>query len=421
MRKISIMGLLMGANFATAGLGQYVDGEGGKLAISNLTPVLFLLFSAPVFLIDRKSINRNVAALLLGFNAFAWLSFMIFAFRYNWDPNVAVLGFQEVEIVFSLLMIWYSRNNFDEFRIVARYGTLVSAVLSAWYGVHAVMGGSAIFVTFGMDDKSQAAVLFCCQAFILIRYFGRPLDYLVAGLLVIFSFITLSRLPVFFLPILMLTVAGRSRYGSIVVAVAGVVVVAVAVAFGDVISQLFKVFDRLASLDAIEGDGATSAHLLLLQTALDMKFTDALTFIFGSGPGNFAKALSSFPLSLQQLNSVDPTLIYEARLNRAPMHSTPFSALLDYNILIFCLLGFFLVRATRYLLRGRHYMELGFFGSLLAASMFYSLHNKPYLFLMVTTIYVFMSVSERSVDDTIRSRAWRPGYVGVLAPGHQAK
>jgi hypothetical protein len=417
MRKVSILGLAVAANFATAGLGRYIDGDDGKLAISNLTPVLFLALALPLFIANRPAINRNIGAFILGFNAFGWLSFLIFAVRYSWEPNIPVLFFQEVEIVFCLLLIWYARRDFQEFRAVAKFGTICSAIVSAGYGVQQVLGGTAVFLPFGMDDKSQVAVLFCCQAFILLRYFPGILNSLIAGLLLIFSFLTLSRLPVFFMPIIMLAIARRSRYGAIVVTGLTVAVIGLFVVAGDAITTIFKVFDRLASLGAIEGDSATSAHLLLLQSSLQMKFTDAFAFLFGVGPGNFAKALTTFPLSLKELNAVDPTLVHDASIGRAPMHSTPFSALLDYSMVIFCLLGILLMQAVRYLMVRRYYMELMFFSSLFAASMFYSLHNKPYFFLMIIAVYLLMSAGEHEANEARPLVAGNAESQSLLAPG----
>ncbi len=390
MRRYSILGLLALVNFATVGLGEYLDGENGKLAISNFSPVLFLVFALPSFLMIGKAVDRALVGFLLLFNALAWVSFAIFAARYGWKPNWLVLYFQVTEIVFVAMLIWYARRHQAEFISAAHWGTIVAAGIAAWSGYSQLRSGpgaaGALILTFGMDDKSQAAVLFCCQAFILVRYFGRPLDHLVAGLLTICSFLTLSRLPVAFLPVLLLAVARRSKWGAALAVLASVGVVVAFVLVGDVMSAIFKVVDRISSVDAVAGDDATSAHLLLLEHALKMKFTDVPTFLFGAGPGNFSKALISFPIPHTELDSIDPALISEAHLGRAPMHSTPVSLLLDYNIVIFCILGYLLMRGFRALFRLQAFVEVIFFATLFAASMFYSLHNKPYLFLMVATI-----------------------------------
>jgi hypothetical protein len=419
VRKISIVGVTAGLSFATIGLGKYIDGDDGKLAVSNLASVLFVVVAAVYFDIYRRGINRGIVGFFLVFNLLAWISFLLFMFDFGWRPNYPVLMFQEVEIVFSLLLVWYGHQDYEEFRVVARVGTILSAVTSVYYGARQLMGGESIMVmTFGMDDKSQAAVLFCCQAFILVRYFGKTIDNVVAGVLLLISLTTLSRLPVLFVPVIFLAIAVRSRAAAVVAAfVVGASGLAL-ISAGDSVTRLFKVFDRLSSAGAVAGDDATSAHLLLLQTAIQLKFTNVMAFFFGTGPGNFAGALTSFPISLAKLSAVDPTLIAAARIGRAPMHSTPFSILLDFNILLFCYLGYLLLRVVDSLCVKGRYVELLFVCTLFVASMFYSLHNKAYLFLVCACIFIF--VRERDSRKRVAMAYAADGQL-IATPGRHAK
>jgi hypothetical protein len=412
MRKLTLFGVLTFANFATAGLGKGLTGEEGKLAIGNLAPVLFLLILGPYFLARTKGVRKNTVAFFLLFNVSALLSFAVFMIRYGWPPNVPVLLFQDVEILFSALLVWYARRHSEDFLQMARVGIICSALISLAYGVLQLHGSARelFFVTFGMDDKSQAAVLFCCQAYILLRFFDGALERAVSIGLLVMSFMTLSRLPVVLLPASIFALATRTRYGvPVAVAIVCAAVIGFASASDDVLA-LFKVFDRLSSTDAVAGDDATTAHLLLIQSALQMKFSDAWAFFLGTGPGNFSQALTSFPISIRALASLDPLLISEARIGRAPMHSTPISMLLDYNIVIIGLLVFMGLRALRFVIRSRHYLDLFFLVSLFAASMFYSLHNKPYLFLTVATIAVgVMGKAEPAGSpEEVNSCAMRP-------------
>jgi hypothetical protein len=407
MRRLTLLGAVVGSNFATVGLGQYVFGDSFKIAISNMTPVIFLMLCGPVYLSIARDVKRNLVAFLLFFNLCGWLSFLIFAFRFDWKPNVTVLFFQEIEILFSVLLLWWARRNWDEFFVVARFSTICSALISLLYGAKEVLGGAVLAINFGMDDKSQAAVLFCCQAFILIRYFGGLTCYLVAALLMFMAFVTISRLPVFFVPVILLAFAVRSRGAVVVVGIVSASLAAVAVSRIDDISRVFVVLDRLSSVDEVVSAGATSSHLLLLESGLQLKFTDALTFLFGSGPGNFAEALTSFPISIKdELNVVDPNLTEAARAGLAPMHSTPVSALLDYNILLFSILMVLLFQGVRFLIKKSKFMELAFFVTLFCASMFYSTHNKPYLFLLSTAIVILM-LGPNDARDNVPLRAPR--------------
>jgi hypothetical protein len=389
MRKVSLLGFLAFANFATVGLGQSLFGEDGKFSLSNLAPLLFVALAGPRFLVEVKSVHRNLIGFFLFFNACALASFAIFMFRFGWSPNAPVLLFQDVEFIFVLLLVWYARRNYEEFFAVAKAGIICSALISILYGVSQFGRKDVLnIVTFSMDDKSQAAVLFCCQAYILLRFCDGFIARVLAGGLVAMSLMTLSRLPAVFVPVLLITLAVRTRYGALIAVATVCGVVAAFVTMGDTLITVFSALDRLSSVDQVSGNDATAAHVLLIRSALEMKFTDLSAFFFGTGPGNFAKALTSFPIDIHELESLDPALVADARVGRAPMHSTPVSMLLDYNIVVFGLLVFLGLRAFRYLVRTRHFLDLLFFVTLLGASTFYSLHNKPYFFLASATIAI---------------------------------
>ena len=407
MRRVSGFGILAFANFATCGLGQSFMGEQGKLSISNLGPLAFILFAAPCFLADVKTIRKQTVAFFLLFNACALVSFALFMFRFGWTPNVPVLGFQDVEIIFMLLLAWYARRNYEEFFAVAKAGIFCCVLLAISYGLYQFHNpGSAKLniITFGMDDKSQAAVLFCCLSYIVLRYYDGWFARLLSAGLFAMSMMTLSRLPIVFLPVLLVTLSKRTRYGWIVSLATVCLVAAAFIVFGDVLTAVFRAVDRLTSVSA---DDATSAHLLLIKSALEMKFGDLGAFFFGIGPGNFSKALTSFPLDIHELEALDPALVADARVGRAPMHSMPVSFLLDYNMVILGVLVFMALRGFRYLVKARRTLELLFFATLFAASMFYSLHNKPYFYLAIVTIVIAV-VGPLPEEEPERSPLARP-------------
>lgn len=391
IRLFSVLGLLALLNYATMGIGIPITGDEGKLSISNVTPILFVAIAGSWYLLAVRAVPRTVIAFLGAFNICALVSFGIYMLWYGWPPNVMVLLFQNVEIVFSLLLFQYARDNPQEFLRVVRIGLFCSAAISALYGLHHFIYEAADFkryhiLSFSMDDKSQAAVLFCCQAYLLLRLYRGKLDRLVAGGLLAMSLMTLSRLPLAFLPVLVVALAIRTRYGWLLIAASVCAIVGLLVVAGDEIVDVFKIVDRLSSITSATGDESTSAHLLLIETALQMKFSGLTALIFGTGPGNFSHALTSFPLDLTRLEGVDPQLVVEARSGRAPMHSTPASLLLDNNIVIVFVLFFLFLRALRFLLTERKYLDFTFVMTLFAASMFYSVHNKPYVFLAVATL-----------------------------------
>lgn len=406
MRKLPLLGILVAANFTTAVMGLPLD-EGGKFSISNIMPIVFCAAACVSFALERKQIDRRVIWFLLGFNASALASFVIFLIRFRWQPNFLVLGFQDVELAFCLLLFWYGRSHYESFYQAVRAGIYSSLIVIAFYAWKDYSAHDFQW-SFGMDDRSHTAVLFGCEAYILIRFFGAKLDCLIALVLLSLTVMTVSRESVFFVPAILIALARRSRFGAtLAVAVVAGLVTAFVIA-GDLILETFYLADRLSSLQAVTG-GSTVAHMLLIQSALEMKFTDVWCFLFGIGPGNFSKALTTFQTLLPQIQALDPTLAVGAQVGRAPMHSVPASLLLDMNIALFLLCVYFVFRALRYLLRTRKTVDLVFALGLLAASTFYSLHNKPYIYLIVTTLVLVVPRQRAvAVSRTSAAAALRP-------------
>jgi hypothetical protein len=306
--------------------------------------------------------------------------------RSDWAPNFVVLLFQNLQVLFCILLIWYARRDFDELKAVVRFGILSSAVITAFFALRNVREGS-IFL-FGMDDKTHAAVLLCMQAYVLVRYIDRPMDCLVGLALYVASFLTISRLPIFFLPAILLALMSRSRGGVALAGLAACVIAVLLVTAGDAVMKVFGVLERLSSVEAITGEGSTRAHMLLLQIALDMKLSDPWTFFFGIGPNNFSQALASDAEAIALMQSVDPAVAAYAFEGRAPLHSTLMQLLLDYNLVVFLLIVYVLLRIAARLLRDHAYVELVFLAGLAMAGVFYTLHNKPYFFVYATAIWI---------------------------------
>jgi len=402
MRKSTILALLLGVVFLTAGMGlPFV--EDGKLSVSNLAPFPFMTIALLFFFSRRKPIDARFGGFLLLFNLSCLVSFAIFLIMYQWQPNFLVLLFEDVEIVFCVLLWWFGRESPDAFRAAVKAGIIASIPVSVLYGLHDLHSG-AFWFSNGMDDKSHGAVLLCCEAYILIRFFGSKLNRLIAGALYVASFLTISRLPVFFLPAIFLALMRRSRLGALFTLCAAAAVMYVVITAGNAVKDTFQVYNRLSSVDVIIGSDSTEAHLELLKAAFEVKFTEPVAFVFGIGPDNFSKALSTIPAAAQKLEGIDPQLVTFAREGKAPLHSTPMQILLDYNIAIFLLFAFFLIRTFRFLILRRNVTDLAFGCGFLLASTFYSLHNKPYFYLYVTTIALLIvteldALAEPSEED----------------------
>ena len=385
MRKAKVLASLVVLNFMTAGMGLPLTGEDGKLSGSNIMPVVFALVAGVFFFSERNTIDRRLLRFFLAFNVACCVSFLIFLARYAWDPNFPVLFFQDVEIVFCMLLWWFAQAHPEEFHAAVRTGILWSlpvAAAFAWYDIHT----GEPWISFGMDDKSQAAVLMCCEGYILIRFFGGTFDRFIGIALYVATYLTISRLPVFFLPPILFALMRGSRYAAPVTIIGTCIVAVIVVTMGDTLQTIFAVYNRLSSVEALTGSSSNTAHLLLLQSALRMKFSDPWAFLFGIGPGNFSKALTSFPISVAEIESLDPQLVAFAREGKAPLHSLPMQILLDYSFVVFLLFAFYLLRAFRFLLQRRNLSDILFFVGFLLASMFYSLHNKSYFYLIITTV-----------------------------------
>jgi len=397
-----ILSILLVINFATASMGMPLVGEDGKFAMSNLASILFTMAGVVKYFNASQPINRDFVRIFLVFNVSCSVSFLIFLIRFGWDPNFLVLLFQDEQLIFCALLMWYARDNFQSFRRATHIGIYCSALVMVFYGIRDLRAGDIMYA-FGMDDKSQASVLICCEAYILARFYGSKIDCVLSVVLLAASFFTLSRLPVFFVPAIILAVWNSSRFGaslSIAVAIGSAGVLAVTSAS---ITDIFIVFNRLSSVATVSGEASTASHLLLVKSGLYMKFSDVLAFVFGTGPGNFSKALSTYQAYMPELQSVDPLLVAEALKGKAPMHSTPVSLLLDWNIGLFLLCVYLLLKALRYLLQARLMLDLVFTSALVLASTFYSLHNKHYLFLVVAVVIIFIrtQVERGSHDDGI--------------------
>jgi hypothetical protein len=385
MRSVSLLGVLVLISFMTAMMGLPLPGAGGKFSPSNIAPILFVAIGAVLYLRKEGSIHKNILWFFLLFNLSCFLSFVIFLLRFDWRPNFLVLLFQDIELVFCFLLIWYGRQNFAEFRSLVRPGIVISAAIGCFYGWLDFREGN-LLIAFGMDDKSHAAVLLACYSYIFVRFFPGGANVLIGLALLGISFLTISRLPVFFAPAIALAIVQGSRFGAALGAVGIGAFALTAIVVGEVVSQVFRVFARLSSFEAIVGEASTSAHLLLLATALKMKFSDLWSFVFGIGPGNFSKALLTNPDAFAQFERIDPNISAAARLDKAPLHSTAMQLLLDYNILLFFCFLFYITRTIGQLMRSRSLPDLAFAAGVVMASMFYSIHNKPYFFLVLTTV-----------------------------------
>jgi hypothetical protein len=401
MRKSTVLALLLIVVFMTAGMGRPLL-PGGKVAISNLTPLAFLAMAALLFFRGRKLMDARLAWFLLLFNLSCVVSFLIFLVKYEWQPNLPVLLFEDVEIAFCMLLWWFGKVYPAEFRTAVRMGIVASIPVSAMYGLHDLHSGSFVFAD-GMDDKSQAAVLLCCEAYVLIRFFGNAPGRLAGAALYLASLLTISRLPVCFFPAILLGLMRRSHLAAAITLCAAGGAIFTVIAAGNLVEDTFILYNRLSSVQTIAGADSTRAHLELLKTAVEIKFTEPLAFVFGTGPDNFSKALSTIPSSEERLEGLDPQLVAFAKLGKAPLHSTPMQILLDYNIVIFLLFVFFLVRIFRFLILRRDITDLAFACGLLLASTFYSLHNKPYFYLYLTTIGVLIAADSGMLGVATRS------------------
>jgi hypothetical protein len=397
IRPMSPLGFLLVVNFATIALGQSLSEE-GKFSISNIAPMVFCAMASLVY-VARTGGRVKLSALIafIAFNVCALVSFAIYMVYVDWVPNILVLGFQDSEILFCLLLVWYARGDPREFRSAVRFGIYMSMIVmawSAWRALNTVIPERPWWYL-GMDDRSHTAIILSCEAYILIRFYGAKLDCLVALGLLIVSFVTTSRLPVLLIPAIGVALVRSSRFGKFI-AVAAVSGAVIAIAgFWTLIASTFTVLQRLASVDTVTGEGSTQVHVLLLKSALASKFASPLSFFFGIGPGNFSKALLTDQFFLSDIRAIDPPIYENALMGQTPVHSTPVSLFLDYNVLVFIAILIMVLKILRYLVRTRDFVGLLFALGFLTAATFYSLHNKPHFFLLLSTIFAFTVIGHK--------------------------
>lgn len=413
----TLMGFVAFLNFATACLGLPLTGPEGKLAVSNLTPIPFVVLGAVPYLTSLKTIPAEFGRYLLLFNISCLLSFAIFLVQFGWPPNVFVLLFLNVEVLFCAFIVLYARDCGEEFRTVVRAGIYTSIPICLFFGYLDVKHATGQ-LAFGMDDKSQAAVLLCMEAFILARFFGSTLDRITAIGLLGVSFLTISRLPTFFVPAVLVAVATQSRMG---LAFVGFVACGIGAAFAlytDAVLNTFQVLYRLS--DALDA-GSTQSHFLLLRAAWTIKFTHLSAFLFGTGPSNFSKALMSFrPPELDMLRVVDPKLLVSAEIGVAPLHSTPMQLLLDYSIAVPVLLLLGAYRALASIWQALEFVDWLFIVGLICASSFYSIHDKHYFWLLGTTCAVLAVQRSATLSVTRRGRVPQAAHPAATAAPHSA-
>ena len=414
------MGLFVTLNFATVSVGVSFSGGEGKFSLSNFGPVLFV--AAALLLARDLKVPRTVVLSLLVFNVCALGSYFFFLTTLGWSPNFVVLAFQNVELAFAWLLFAFAISRRQEFVSCVRLGIYLSLPVLAYFVAQDIAQGRLSFY-FGMDDKSHASVILCCESFILIRYLRKPSDHIVALTLYVLSFLTVSRLPVFFAPALFLAgfqATGPGLARQILILAIGLILF-VLMLNGEIIIKTFVVFDRLSSVAAVAGEGSTSAHLLLIKKACEIKLANAVSFFIGIGPGNFSKALIDFPVSIFDINAVDPSVVPYALEGRAPLHSTPFSFLIDYNFIVLAGLGVTLCKGLSKLVTKALWPELLIAIGFIGASTFYSFHNKPYFFLFVASFIALITVSQKTSSAVKEQQMSAPRGQPQLGPSSAGK
>ncbi|MGI9822620.1 hypothetical protein [Agromyces sp. Marseille-Q5079] len=259
----------------------------------------------------------------------------------------------------------------------------------------------------GFDDKSHASVYACFLAFASLRFLRGRLRLVISLAFFVMAFLTISRLPFVFAPVYVLAflveyrkVRAEARTPLDVyfahLTLAGTILTPLVLAARA--AGFFRSFERVFD----SGDftnASTTAHLLLIQYAVELKLENLGNFLLGITPGGFAGVLYRSRIDVSQFASTDPPGYEKMMEGTAPMHSSLGSILLEFpiwvSVLYLVLVGWAVVR----LYRNREWVMLWFLIGFFAATLFYSSQTELYFCVAWTGIIAVAAHSRPIRDD----------------------
>lgn len=238
----------------------------------------------------------------------------------------------------------------------------------------------------GFDDKSHASVYACFLAFASLRFLRGRLRLVISLAFFVMAFLTISRLPFVFAPVYVLAFLVEYRKVRVMARTPLDVYFAHLTLAGTILTPLilaaraagfFRSFERVFD----SGDftnASTTAHLLLIQYAAELKFENLANLVLGVTPGGFAGVLSRSRIDVSEFASIDPPGFEKVLEGTAPMHSSLGSIILELPIWVSAAYLALVVWAIVRLIRNREWVMLWFLVGFFAATLFYSSQSELY-------------------------------------------
>ncbi|WP_022894017.1 hypothetical protein [Agromyces subbeticus] len=393
---------------------------GGRFALSNVAQIVavVVLFAS----LPRLLRARDVMFLLLGF-AGVLLAAVLVSNEYGYRLAPEFSAYYGLAALW-LLGIYRACRTYDAGAAVAQgfRWAIPFALVYLLLQLGLDLSGGTDRRRLGFDDKSHASVYASFLAFAALRFLPGRARLLVSLVFLIVAFLTISRLPFVFAPVYVLAflveyrkVRAEARTPLEVyfahLTLAGTVLTPLVLAAQA--AGLFRSFDRFFGSGEFT-NASTTAHLLLLQYAAQLKIDTVGNMLFGITPGGFAGVLSRSDIDVGQFAMTDPPGYEKLLEGTAPMHSSLGSIVLEFPLWVSVAYLVLVAWAFLRLYRNREWVMLCFLTGFFAATIFYSSQTELYFCVAWTSIIAVAAASVPTPSDSGgRARRSPPRAGGV--------
>jgi hypothetical protein len=376
----------------------------GRMQLAHLGDIMALALLLPV--ISRLSFSRVSVAIMA--TAALYLAITAFFAATRAPYGIFLATFYVVSILHIVAVFEFFRQNPDVLPRTIQILTIATRCLTVLMLVHFVATRNVPYA-FLMQDKTY----FLCFLNMLILIELLNADLLVHRVtlgatatitaLVVLQLPTASRSIILFAPFIMMVALrllsrGSSPLGRIAFTAAACATAVYIVTHLDQIVQVTRIVDRLLGvLDA--QDSSADQHGILVEIAIQEKFRDWATFIFGAGTAGFqiiAQQSERFP----ELVDVVPDFgiaVFRPDFAYFPGASIWAESFLELPIFLWVPCALFMAFLGIRILFLHRLAYAVFIASLYACGLIYSLHHTSFFFLclMVLVLLAFCIPSTR--------------------------
>lgn len=322
----------------------------------------------------------------------------------NVEPKYAQIAFFSLGILQIAIVVRMAPLADRDWRDLLRVPVnAAAAVLLIAAAIDYTRAREATWLTLFFQDKSHAAVVAYCLAFLVLSVNKSVARFALAGAVYGASIATASRLVALGAPMLMLAAlfeyqrSRRQATGAVGVYVHHLVALTIPVALYQLWrSDIAQALTERLSYVGNSTDASLFSHFALIGAAWELKWTSATQVFLGAGPGGFAQATRAEGISLSDIASHDPGAIEAIYSGFAPIHSTNVSILAEFPIWFFVAFVWLWFRVLVGLIRRREYVLLLMGVGLLTVTSFYSSHNEYFYFVLLSILCLVAFAEDRS-------------------------